>query len=220
MGPAGSSPPRTPRGIRGALGAAAGDVPRARELTVLPVDMQLYRRGSAKVMEALRSSATRSRSSGSTRPTSTWRRPRCRSRGRGRSRPGSGRDPLVCSIGLGPNKLMAKIASDLDKPDGLFVLSERNWLEAVGQQPASLLPGVGPETFEQLRRGHRDRGRPRRRGRGGPGRSASGRATAPCGSSETASAPPRSRPSASASPRAARPPSPMTSATRTRWRRR
>ena len=29
---------------------------------------------------------------------------------------------------------MAKIASDLDKPDGLFVLSERNWLETVGEQ--------------------------------------------------------------------------------------
>ena len=50
---------------------------------------------------------------------------------------------LVCSIGLAPNKLMAKIASDLDKPDGFFVLDHDNWLEAVGEKPASLLPGVG-----------------------------------------------------------------------------
>jgi len=58
---------------------------------------------------------------------------------------------LVCSIGLAPNKLMAKIASDLDKPDGFFVLDHDNWLETVGDKPASLLPGVGPKTFERLR---------------------------------------------------------------------
>jgi DNA polymerase-4 len=46
---------------------------------------------------------------------------------------------------------MAKIASDLDKPDGLFVLTEENWLPTVGEKPASLLPGVGPRTFERLR---------------------------------------------------------------------
>ncbi len=46
---------------------------------------------------------------------------------------------------------MAKIASDLDKPDGLFVLTEENWLETVGGKPASLLPGIGPKTFERLR---------------------------------------------------------------------
>jgi DNA polymerase-4 len=58
---------------------------------------------------------------------------------------------LVCSIGLAPNKLMAKIASDLDKPDGFFVLDHDNWLEVVGERPASLLPGVGERTFERLR---------------------------------------------------------------------
>jgi DNA polymerase IV len=57
---------------------------------------------------------------------------------------------LVCSIGLAPNKLMAKIASDLDKPDGLFVLNHENWLSTVGEKPASLLPGVGSRTFERL----------------------------------------------------------------------
>jgi DNA polymerase IV len=58
---------------------------------------------------------------------------------------------LVCSIGLAPNKLMAKIASDLDKPDGFFMLDHDNWLETVGERPAALLPGVGPKTFERLR---------------------------------------------------------------------
>jgi DNA polymerase-4 len=59
---------------------------------------------------------------------------------------------LVCSIGLAPNKLLAKIASDLDKPDGFAVLTPETMLEAVGDRSASLLPGVGPKTFERLRR--------------------------------------------------------------------
>ena len=59
---------------------------------------------------------------------------------------------LVCSIGLAPNKLLAKIASDLDKPDGFCVLRAEDMLERVGDRPASLIPGVGPKTFERLRR--------------------------------------------------------------------
>jgi nucleotidyltransferase/DNA polymerase involved in DNA repair len=59
---------------------------------------------------------------------------------------------LVCSIGLGPNKLVAKIASDLEKPDGFCALTPEAMLEAVGDRPASLIPGVGPKTYERLQR--------------------------------------------------------------------
>ncbi len=59
---------------------------------------------------------------------------------------------LVCSVGIGPNKLVAKIASDLDKPDGFCVLSSAMMLEAVGERPAWLIPGVGPKTYERLQR--------------------------------------------------------------------
>jgi DNA polymerase-4 len=57
---------------------------------------------------------------------------------------------LVSSIGLAPNKLLAKIASDLHKPDGFCVLRPEQMLEAVGDKPATLIPGVGPKTAERL----------------------------------------------------------------------
>jgi DNA polymerase-4 len=57
---------------------------------------------------------------------------------------------LVCSIGLAPNKLLAKIASDLDKPDGFRVLRREEILEVVGDRPATLIPGVGPKTAQRL----------------------------------------------------------------------
>jgi len=59
---------------------------------------------------------------------------------------------LVCSVGLAPNKLIAKIASDLEKPDGFCVLDADGMLKAIGAKPASLIPGVGPKSYEKLER--------------------------------------------------------------------
>jgi DNA polymerase-4 len=59
---------------------------------------------------------------------------------------------LVCSIGIAPNKLLAKIASDLQKPDGFCVLGPERLLELAGARPAGIIPGVGPKTAERLER--------------------------------------------------------------------
>lgn len=58
---------------------------------------------------------------------------------------------LTCSIGIAPNKLLAKLASDMDKPDGLTILSEKDIPDRVWPLPVRRLWGVGPKTEERLR---------------------------------------------------------------------
>jgi DNA polymerase-4 len=124
---------------------------RCPELNVLPVDMEVYRRGSVKVMETLREFSDVVEVVGMDEAyVDLSGSPVPQSRAMEMKRRVKEATHLICSIGLAPNKLMAKIASDLDKPDGFFQLTEDNWLESVGDKPASLLPGVGSRTFGRL----------------------------------------------------------------------
>ena len=124
---------------------------RCPDLVCLPVDMQLYRRGSAKVMETLREFSDVVQVVGLDEAyIDLSGSPVPQARAREIKRRIKEATYLVCSIGLAPNKLMAKIASDLDKPDGLCLLDQESWLPKVGDKKASILPGVGPRTFERL----------------------------------------------------------------------
>ena len=59
-------------------------------------------------------------------------------------------EDLTASIGIGPNKLVAKLASDLQKPDGLTVIKESEVLPKLGALSIRAIPGVGPKTEEKL----------------------------------------------------------------------
>ena len=57
---------------------------------------------------------------------------------------------LSCSIGIARNKLLAKIASDLDKPDGLTVIGDGDLERRIWPLPAGRIHGVGPKTAARL----------------------------------------------------------------------
>ena len=57
---------------------------------------------------------------------------------------------LSCSIGVTPNKLLSKIASELDKPDGLTILTEADIAARIWPLPVRKINGVGPRTGERL----------------------------------------------------------------------
>jgi DNA polymerase-4 len=59
---------------------------------------------------------------------------------------------LDCSIGIGPNRLVAKVASDAEKPRGFVVLTREQACERFGSHPPGLVPGIGPKTVARLQR--------------------------------------------------------------------
>ena len=60
---------------------------------------------------------------------------------------------LIISAGLGPNKFLAKLASDLDKPDGLVVIPYGREKEILAPLPIKRIWGVGPRTEKILKTG-------------------------------------------------------------------
>jgi DNA polymerase IV len=124
---------------------------RCPQAILLPRDMEAYQAQSRQVMSILRGYSDTIEVagldeayldlSGSMVPTA---------RARELKRDVLARTRLTCSVGLAENKLLAKIASDLEKPDGLCVLRAEQMLKLVGERPATLIPGVGPKTAERL----------------------------------------------------------------------
>jgi DNA polymerase-4 len=60
------------------------------------------------------------------------------------------RTGLTCSVGVTPNKLLSKIASELDKPDGLTVLTEADVPRLVWPLPVRRINGIGPKAADKL----------------------------------------------------------------------
>ncbi len=61
-------------------------------------------------------------------------------------------DGLTASIGIGTSKFIAKVASELGKPDGHHIVPAGTEVELLSPMSAKVIPGVGPVTFDKLRR--------------------------------------------------------------------
>jgi DNA polymerase-4 len=59
---------------------------------------------------------------------------------------------LTASVGIATSKLIAKIASDLDKPNGVVIVAPGTERDLLRPMQVTVIPGVGPATAERLRR--------------------------------------------------------------------
>ena len=57
---------------------------------------------------------------------------------------------LDCTVGIGENKLQAKLATGYGKPAGVFRLTHDTWFEVLGGQPTEALWGIGRKTAAKL----------------------------------------------------------------------
>jgi DNA polymerase-4 len=126
---------------------------RCPEAVFLPVDKDAYDAASAQVMDVLRSFDLPVEVLG-------WDEAFLAAPGEHRGDPVAlaqqiraavlGATGLHCSVGIGDNKLQAKIATDFGKPRGVYRISSRTWFEEMGARPTEALWGIGRKTAKRL----------------------------------------------------------------------
>ena len=60
------------------------------------------------------------------------------------------RTGIAISVGIGPNRLVAKVASDLEKPRGFVAMGREEACRRLADRPPRIIPGIGPKTAERL----------------------------------------------------------------------
>jgi DNA polymerase IV (DinB-like DNA polymerase) len=125
------------------------------DATFVPVNMKLYAQVSANVMEILRGFAEKfeqvSVDEAYLTPVEIFAFDNaviCAHRIKDEVKQQEG---ITCSVGIGPNKLIAKIASGFQKPDGLTVVKHEDVRDFLFPLPASIIPGIGKKTTDVLK---------------------------------------------------------------------
>lgn len=121
----------------------------------LQPDHELYQRASNNVMRILRSHTQRFEQGGIDEAYldisgQVENLDRAADLARGIMQEVLDREGLSCSVGVAPNKMLAKIGSDFKKPYGLTVISEKDAEEFLSPLEVRKIPGVGPRTEEML----------------------------------------------------------------------
>jgi nucleotidyltransferase/DNA polymerase involved in DNA repair len=123
---------------------------RCPEAVFLPVDREVYEAVSAEVMEVLRGFGAVVEVLGwdeaflavdTDNPEAVAREIAERVRAA---------TQLDCTVGIGQNKLQAKLATGFGKPAGVFRLTYQTWFEVLGDRPTDALWGVGAKTAKRL----------------------------------------------------------------------
>lgn len=137
-------------GVHSAMPAARARR-RCPDAVVIPPDFAAYRETSARVMAIVRGHVERVEQlgldeayldlSGLHSPKAAMRRLVADIRAR---------EGLSASVGIGPNRLVAKVASDAEKPEGFVVLTREQACARFAAAPPRLVPGIGPKTAGRL----------------------------------------------------------------------
>ncbi len=143
-------------GVGSAMPAA-----RARRLcpdgVYLPPDFPFYRQASTQVMDLVRASAPAIEVIGLDEAyLDLSGLPAPEAQMRALARAIEQQTELGCSIGIGPSKLVAKVASDAEKPRGFVILTGEQACARFRDARCGLIPGIGPKTAERLRAGGLD----------------------------------------------------------------
>jgi nucleotidyltransferase/DNA polymerase involved in DNA repair len=123
---------------------------RCPDCVFLPVDREAYEAASQEVMTALRSMGAVTEVMGwdeafvavdSADPEAFAREAQARIKEA---------TQLDATVGIGENRLQAKLATGYGKPAGVFRLTHQSWFDVLGEQPASALWGIGAKTAAKL----------------------------------------------------------------------
>jgi DNA polymerase-4 len=123
---------------------------RLPDAVFLPVDRAAYEEISETVMEVLRSTGAVVEVLGWDEAFVGVDTEDPEAFGRSLARQVRETTQLDCTVGIGENKLQAKIATGFGKPAGMFRLTFANWFEVLGARPTEALWGIGAKTAKKL----------------------------------------------------------------------